>query len=185
MLTSRQQKFYESISKLSNPTSKATIQERKYLLIAKQNIESGKEFHSSIDSLGVALQALERMQVGGLNQEVKQLFEDLRNVCGEPIVRDIYGNILIGKKANITKQDQGLAGITALPAKLNGETSKNHPSALRWYSVQIFVYIIPMFVIPVILPQFISKNLSWIILFVYLLVLVIFLIVTEQNKENK
>lgn len=96
MLTDRQQKFYTEISRLANSVNLATEQERKYLGIAESKIASGKNFGETINSLNLALKALDfgNLQAGGLREETKILYKNLISAYGLPENNDIYAEHL-------------------------------------------------------------------------------------------
>lgn len=98
MLTDRQQMFYLKIAKMIVSDRMMTEQEKKYLERARQSIEMGKDFKKTVNSLNLALKALDygRIQAGGLTPSVKQLFEELKEIYGEPVYKDIYAENLAG-----------------------------------------------------------------------------------------
>lgn len=102
MLTDRQKKFYDKIVVLSFPESQTTGEEKKYFSQAKSELERGRDFKQTINTLDKALKALDfgKLQDGGLTPEAKQLFEDLKEAYGEPVNNDVYAKNL----ANVSKR---------------------------------------------------------------------------------
>lgn len=80
--TARQIKFYQKISILCLPESRASNEEKNYLFQAKQGLESGETFRAVIELLLRALSALDSEE--GLTPDVKQLFEDIKEIYGRP-----------------------------------------------------------------------------------------------------
>ncbi|GAB2026840.1 bacteriocin immunity protein [Lactovum odontotermitis] len=110
VLTDRQSKFYNRIQLCLLSESEASDEERKYLTIAKNKLDSGMEFKNVINSLNLALSALDygRLQIGGLTPEVKALFENLKSIYGEPVNQDIYAE----KLASVVSRNNGIVQYT-------------------------------------------------------------------------
>ncbi|MQW23185.1 MULTISPECIES: hypothetical protein [unclassified Lactococcus] len=78
MLTERQQIFYNRISELLTLSSSAKLKERNVLFLAKNNIEMGQSFKSTIYRMSTDL--LELSTYSNLSLDVQKLLDDLIQV---------------------------------------------------------------------------------------------------------
>ncbi|AWN64889.1 hypothetical protein LL14B4_01260 [Lactococcus lactis subsp. lactis] len=94
-MTDRQLNFYKRISTLSR-SNQVTPEEKKYLVIATNELDKGSDFKKTIITLCRALKALDKgmLQENGLTIGAKLLFEDLKSTYGEPQSTDIYAEKL-------------------------------------------------------------------------------------------
>lgn len=116
MLTDRQQKFYNKITTLINNKSSLTEQEFKCLNATKVKLDQNESFKESINYLNRVLKTLDygALQEGGLSPKVKELFEEIKEVYGEPVSSDIHANNLAKVPTAAKTYNQALLWLSGI-----------------------------------------------------------------------